>query len=140
MAEENNETKIPQGQNGHESAVIPPIYATNLLGGKRLFLRSSEHISSLQIMAEENNETKIPQGQNGHESAVIPPRMNQKTKWPEVVGLTVEEAERIIKEEKPGVQIQVLPPNRVYTFDYKVQRVRLHVDSSGKVHRPPIIG
>ncbi|XP_058215200.1 subtilisin inhibitor CLSI-I-like [Rhododendron vialii] len=92
-------------------------------------------------MAEENNETKIPQGQNGHESAVIPPRMSQKTKWPEVVGLTsVEEAERIIKEEKPGVQIQVIPPEYGVTSDYKVQRVRLYVDSSGKVRWPPIIG
>ncbi|KAF7144094.1 hypothetical protein RHSIM_Rhsim05G0195100 [Rhododendron simsii] len=124
-------------------------YATNLLGGKRLFLRSSEPISSLQIMAGENNETKIPQGQNGHESAVIPPRSlkstygsgtSPKMRWPEVVGLTIEEAERIIKEEKPGVQIQVIRPEHVYTCDYKVQRVRLHVDSSGKVHRPPIIG
>ncbi|KAE9447766.1 hypothetical protein C3L33_20326, partial [Rhododendron williamsianum] len=49
------------------------VYATNLVGGKRLFLRSSEPISSLQIMAEENRETKIPQGQNGHGSAAIPP-------------------------------------------------------------------
>ncbi|XP_058215205.1 subtilisin inhibitor 1-like [Rhododendron vialii] len=134
MAEENNETKIPQGQNGHESAVIPP------MGGKKLFLRSSEPISSLQIMAEENRETKIPQGQNGHQSAAIPQRMNQKTKWPEVVGLTVEEAERIIKEEKPGVQIQVIPPEHFVTCDYEVQRVRLYVDSSGKVDSPPIIG
>ncbi|KAF7143350.1 hypothetical protein RHSIM_Rhsim05G0195400 [Rhododendron simsii] len=91
-------------------------------------------------MAEENKETKIPQGQNGHRSAAIHQRMNQKTKWPEVVGLTVEEAERIIKEEKPGVQIQVIPLNTGCTQDYRPQRVRLHVDFSGKVYTPPIIG
>ncbi|KAI8556679.1 hypothetical protein RHMOL_Rhmol05G0272300 [Rhododendron molle] len=91
-------------------------------------------------MAEENNETKIPQGQNGHESAVIPPRTSPKMRWPEVVGLTIEEAERIIKKEKPGVQIQVVPPEHFVTCDYIVQRVRLHVDSSGKVATPPIIG
>jgi phage-related protein len=31
-----------------------------------------------------------------------------KTTWPELVGLTAEEAERKIKEEKPGAQIQVV--------------------------------
>ncbi|KAF7142550.1 hypothetical protein RHSIM_Rhsim05G0195200 [Rhododendron simsii] len=94
----------------------------------------------LQIMAEGNKETKIPQGQNGHRSAAIHQRMNQKTEWPEAVGLTAEEAERIIKEEKPGVQIQVLPPKSGCTQDYRPQRVRLHVDFSGKVHKPPTIG
>ncbi|KAE9447765.1 hypothetical protein C3L33_20327, partial [Rhododendron williamsianum] len=91
-------------------------------------------------MAEENKETKIPQGQNHHRLAAFPRITSQKTKWPEVEGLMVEEAERIIKEEKPGVQIQVLPPNCGFTNDYRLQRVRLHVDSSGKVHRPPVIG
>ncbi|CAL5388351.1 unnamed protein product [Camellia sinensis] len=91
-------------------------------------------------MAEENQETKLPQGQIGHESTVLPPSRARKTTWPEVVGLPAEEAERKIKEEMPGVRIQVVPPNCFVTMDFNQQRVRLHVDSSGKVARPPKIG
>jgi hypothetical protein len=63
-----------------------------------------------------------------------------KTTWPELVGFTAEEAERRIKEEKPGAQIQVVQPDCFVTMDFRQNRVRLHVDSLGKIQRAPRIG
>ena len=53
-------------------------------------------------------------------------------KWPELVGLTPEEAERKI-EEMPRVQIQVVEANSLVTMDFNQGRVRLYLDPSGKV-------
>lgn len=66
--------------------------------------------------------------------------MALKTTWPELVGLTADEAEKKIKEERPVVQVQVVPPNSFVTMDFRQNRVRLYVDSSGKVDREPRIG
>ncbi|XVF55227.1 hypothetical protein PTKIN_Ptkin06aG0019800 [Pterospermum kingtungense] len=63
-----------------------------------------------------------------------------KMEWPELVGLTPEEAEKKIKEEKPRVQIQVVAANSFVTMDFNQGRVRLYLDPSGKVQRPPRIG
>ncbi|CAJ1959061.1 unnamed protein product [Sphenostylis stenocarpa] len=62
-----------------------------------------------------------------------------KRSWPELVGLSAEEAERKIKEEMSGVQIQVVPPDTFVTADYNPQRVRLYVDESNKITRTPAI-
>ncbi|KAK7323375.1 hypothetical protein VNO77_26847 [Canavalia gladiata] len=64
----------------------------------------------------------------------------RKTSWPELVGVTAEEAEKKIKEEMSGVEIQVVPPGYFVTADFKPQRVRLYVDESNKVTRTPGIG
>ncbi|XP_061357485.1 subtilisin inhibitor CLSI-I-like [Gastrolobium bilobum] len=63
-----------------------------------------------------------------------------KTSWPELVGVTAEEAEKKIKEEMAGVEIRVVLPNYGVTCDYKTQRVRLYVDESKKVIETPMIG
>jgi len=63
-----------------------------------------------------------------------------KTSWPELVGVTAEEAERKIKEEISGVEIQVVPPDSFVTADFRFKRVRLYVDESNKVIRTPTIG
>ncbi|XP_045819795.1 subtilisin inhibitor CLSI-I-like [Trifolium pratense] len=63
-----------------------------------------------------------------------------KTSWPELVGATAEEAERKIKEEISGAEVQVVPPDSFVTADYRTQRVRLYVDESNKVIRTPGIG
>ena len=60
--------------------------------------------------------------------------------WPEVVGLTAEEAETKIKGEMPEVQVHLIPPGSFFTLEYNPQRVRLHDDSSGKVTEAPQIG
>ncbi|KAL0451123.1 UNVERIFIED_CONTAM: Subtilisin inhibitor 1 [Sesamum latifolium] len=64
-----------------------------------------------------------------------------KSRWPEVVGLTAEEAERKIKEEMPaGTHIYVLPSDSFVTMDFRTDRVRIFTDSYGKVSTPPRIG
>lgn len=60
--------------------------------------------------------------------------------WPELLGVTAEEAERKIKEEKPEVKIHTIPPNSMVTMDYRLDRVRLFVDESGKVAQEPRLG
>nr|prf inhibitor,subtilisin [Vicia faba] len=62
-----------------------------------------------------------------------------RTSWPELVGVSAEEA-RKIKEEKPEAEIQVVPQGSFVTADYKFQRVRLYVDESNKVVRAAPIG
>ncbi|PIM98146.1 hypothetical protein CDL12_10272 [Handroanthus impetiginosus] len=67
--------------------------------------------------------------------------MPGKLTWPKVVGLTTEEAERKIKEEMPdGTSIQIVSPDSFLTMDYRTDRVRIFIDSSGKVSKPPKIG
>ncbi|KAJ4704634.1 subtilisin inhibitor-like [Melia azedarach] len=73
-------------------------------------------------------------------TASTPTLPTSKTTWPELVGSTAEEAEKKIKEEKPGALVHVVPPNSFVTMDFRRNRVRLYVDSSGKVERPPSIG
>ncbi|XP_054783404.1 subtilisin inhibitor CLSI-I-like isoform X4 [Prosopis cineraria] len=63
-----------------------------------------------------------------------------KTSWPELVGVTAEVAEKKIKEEMEGVTIQVVGPDSFVTMDFNAQRVRLFVDHSLQVSRPPTIG
>ncbi|KAA8516394.1 hypothetical protein F0562_016687 [Nyssa sinensis] len=101
-------------------------------------------------MAEENQKTNLPEDQQSGDSTTIPQSGEEsgsqeqlrgpKTTWPEVVGLTVEEAERKIKEDMPRAQFQVVPPNHFVTMDYRTERVRLFIDSSGNVSHPPRIG
>lgn len=60
--------------------------------------------------------------------------------WPELVGMTAEEAEKKIKEEKPELKIHIIPPNSMVTMDYRLERVRIFVDASGKVAQEPQLG
>ncbi|KAL9426226.1 hypothetical protein AB3S75_033076 [Citrus x aurantiifolia] len=96
-------------------------------------------------MSEEKKPTEPPpqpQQEQPSESTPTLPRPNAASikTWPGLVGLTAEEAEKKIKEERPGAQVQVVPPNSFVTMDFRHNRVRLYVDSSGKVERPPSVG
>ncbi|MBA0726576.1 hypothetical protein Golax_002397 [Gossypium laxum] len=71
---------------------------------------------------------------------LLGPSTAPKMEWPQLVGLTPEEAERKIKEDMPRVQIQVVQANCFVTMDFNHGRVRLYLDPSGKVERPPRIG
>nr|ACJ62208.1 maize proteinase inhibitor [Zea mays subsp. parviglumis] len=51
-----------------------------------------------------------------------------KTSWPEVVGLSVEDAKKVILKDKPDADIVVLPVGSVVTADYRPNRVRIFVD------------
>ena len=63
-----------------------------------------------------------------------------KNSWPEVVGLSSEEAKKKISEDKPGANVQVVPADSFVTMDYRTDRVRVFVDSSDKVTKAPRIG
>lgn len=63
-----------------------------------------------------------------------------KTSWPELVGVTVEEAKRKIKEEMSEVKIEVVSPGFCVTLDLRYDRVRLYVDEFNKVFSTPKIG
>ncbi|KAI5682480.1 hypothetical protein M9H77_03708 [Catharanthus roseus] len=64
----------------------------------------------------------------------------EKTSWPELVGLTSEEAQTRIKEEMPGANVQIIPSDHCITMDFRLDRVRIFIDSSGKVQHEPRIG
>ncbi|KZV27634.1 subtilisin inhibitor-like [Dorcoceras hygrometricum] len=67
--------------------------------------------------------------------------LRRRTSWEEVVGLTADEASRKIKEEMgEGIRIHVVPSDSFITMDYRTDRVRIFVDSTGKVCSPPTIG
>lgn len=56
------------------------------------------------------------------------------------MGLTGEEAEKKIKEEMAGAHTVVLPVGSLIRLDYWTDRVRIFVNSSGNVAKPPTIG
>jgi len=61
--------------------------------------------------------------------------------WPELVGLAGSEAKRIVKEVGGGIKVvHVLPENSMVTMDFRLDRVRIFVDSEGRVSRVPTIG
>ncbi|XP_058782637.1 subtilisin inhibitor-like [Vicia villosa] len=77
------------------------------------------------------------------QQGTIPPQEKPsaaKTSWPELVGVTADEAEKKIKEEMPEAEIEVLPDDSDVSLDYIFQRVRLFVDESNKVIETPTIG
>ncbi|XP_039131633.1 subtilisin inhibitor CLSI-I-like isoform X3 [Dioscorea cayenensis subsp. rotundata] len=74
-------------------------------------------IFSILIMAEQKQGETGQQGSRRIGSGA-------KTEWPEAVGLTAEEAKAKIKEDAPGLNIQVIPPNNFVTMDYNTGRVR----------------
>lgn len=53
----------------------------------------------------------------------------KKTSWPEVVGMPVEEAEKVIKKDMPEANIVVLASGSLVTLDLRSDRVRIFVDT-----------
>jgi glutamate dehydrogenase/leucine dehydrogenase len=62
-----------------------------------------------------------------------------KTSWPEVVGENGQVAKAEIAQAT-GFSVQVVPEGSMVTMDYRVDRVRIFVDGSGNVSKPPRIG
>ncbi|KNA20995.1 hypothetical protein SOVF_047460 [Spinacia oleracea] len=64
-----------------------------------------------------------------------------KKSWPELVGKDGNEAAGIIKSENCSVKnVVVLPEGSPVTKDYRTDRVRVFVDTCGKVSSTPYIG
>jgi len=62
-------------------------------------------------------------------AGVAPECVGTKTSWPELVGLSVEEAKKVILKDKPDADIVVLPVGSPVTRDYRPNRVRIFVDT-----------
>ncbi|CAN1142568.1 Subtilisin inhibitor 1 [Linum perenne] len=99
-------------------------------------------------MADGNNQNNSTTEENPLEEPTQPLQSKQiagfqgrsKSQWPELVGLPAEEAQAKIKQDMEGALVQVVPPNHFVTMDFRRNRVRLYVDSEGKIARAPIIG
>ncbi|ELR21471.1 pathogenesisrelated protein PR-6 type, putative [Acanthamoeba castellanii str. Neff] len=60
-----------------------------------------------------------------------------KNSWPEVVGMSGEEAQALVEAEE-GVKAQLVPaPGGVVPKDLAMSRVRIYVDNEGKVVEAP---
>lgn len=58
----------------------------------------------------------------------------------QLLGLTISEAQHIIKADFPGANIQVLAVNSMITEDYRVDRVRIFEGGDGRVAGVPQTG
>ena len=63
-------------------------------------------------------------------------------KWPDKIlkGMDGKEAEREIKNINPTLETHILPQDTIVTEDYREDRVRIFVDTNGKVVKQPQIG
>jgi len=66
--------------------------------------------------------------------------MSTKESWPELVGLTGEEAKDKIKKERPELEVQILPELGPTTMDFRTDRVRIFVNGQNKVAHAPNCG
>ena len=51
-----------------------------------------------------------------------------KTSWPEVVGMSINEATKIILEDMPNAHIEILLVGSIVTQDFHLDRVCIFVD------------
>ncbi|PWZ10388.1 Subtilisin-chymotrypsin inhibitor-2A [Zea mays] len=63
-----------------------------------------------------------------------------KTSWPEVEGMPAEVAKRKIQEDRPDVQVILVPVDSAVTDDFNTKRVRVFFDKAGNVAQVPKIG
>ena len=65
-----------------------------------------------------------------------------KSEWPELVGMTGEDAKKAIEESSANTikVVQVLPEGSIVTMDYSEERVRIFVNGDGIVTTTPRIG
>lgn len=64
-----------------------------------------------------------------------------KDSWPELVGVSGEEAAKVIEKENSFVNAIIVPPTQSFIpSDYRCDRVWVFVDDDGIVTRVPLIG
>ncbi|GJP55824.1 hypothetical protein CLOM_g14852 [Closterium sp. NIES-68] len=65
-----------------------------------------------------------------------------KTSWPEVLGMTGEEARDYIQAAVPQCNwtIEIIPFGAFVTMDYRSDRIRIFEDENGKVTTAPVVG
>ncbi|CAJ1962947.1 unnamed protein product [Cylindrotheca closterium] len=65
---------------------------------------------------------------------------DQKTDFPEMVGMNGAEAKAQLESQFPSFQIDIVPWDAMLTMDYREDRIRIKVDESGKVKKSPRVG
>lgn len=60
--------------------------------------------------------------------------------WLELVGKSGEEAKEVVEKGNPNVRVEIIPDGGTLPDDVDEDRVRIYVDSAGKVTRVPQIG
>ncbi|XP_076468221.1 uncharacterized protein LOC143299025 [Babylonia areolata] len=63
-----------------------------------------------------------------------------KVAWPELTGRPWQEASSFIRKEFPNIMVQVVRSGMKAKPNERPDRVRIFVDSDGKVTQTPIIG
>ena len=81
-----------------------------------------------------------PGGRGGPGVPILEGAEGAKMNWPELVGLTGEEAATKLKTEKPHLKVAIAPNGAMVTMDHNLDRVRIYVNSEGKVEVPPRLG
>uniref|UniRef100_A0ACD5W7B2 Uncharacterized protein n=1 Tax=Avena sativa TaxID=4498 RepID=A0ACD5W7B2_AVESA len=71
-------------------------------------------------------------------TCVTPMSSSGKTMWPEVVGLTAEEAKAIVLKDMPYADVVILPVRSVVTTDFRDSRVRIFANTV--VKQTPHVG
>lgn len=80
-------------------------------------------------------EVEIEQGIMSATASSSPPNS-----FPDLNGIPGEEAKSKIEKEYPSLLVQIVPEDSMVTMDYREDRVRIFVDTDGKVARVPILG
>ncbi|KAL7566100.1 hypothetical protein ACA910_003875 [Epithemia clementina (nom. ined.)] len=63
------------------------------------------------------------------------------TRWPDLLGVSGEEAKAIIIKENPTLStVVIIPEGSMVTMDYRTDRVRIFVKEDGTVATIPMIG
>jgi len=65
---------------------------------------------------------------------------HSKTSWPEVTGLPAEVAKDKIQDDRPDVEVILVPVGSAVTDDFNTKRVRVFFNKAGNVAEVPKIG
>ena len=65
---------------------------------------------------------------------------HSKTSWPEEEGLPAEVAKHKIQDDRPDVEVILVPVGSAVTDDFNTKRVRIFFNKAGNVAEVPKIG
>lgn len=66
--------------------------------------------------------------------------VDERNQWPHLLGKSVSEVTKTIKEERPELHVVEVPQNSMVTMDMRFDRVRIFSDVNGNVVKPPRVG
>ena len=98
-------------------------------------MSSMETSSGNNIPAEGSTATGDDRDEKTEWPELVGMSVEGKMEWPELVGKSVKEAKKAILKDKPDAKIVVLPAGSIVTMDYRTDRVRLFVDTIVEVPR-----